>query len=83
MDIRLVDKIECQQCGVCCTVFDISSLGKKEGIPCKFLAPDNGCNNYEARPQVCRGYKPDEICILISTLNSADKIKIVQKIYGL
>jgi Fe-S-cluster containining protein len=76
-------KIDCQQCGVCCTVFDIAALKKKELTPCKYLDENNRCTIYENRPDVCKNYMPDEICMLISTLDKSDKIKVVQKIYGI
>ena len=77
------EKIDCKQCGVCCTVFDISSLNKKAMHPCQYLDEENRCKIYEKRPLVCKNYMPDEICILISTLSKEDKIKVVSKIYGI
>lgn len=70
-------------CGACCVAYDISTLKKPAGTPCKFLQADGKCGNYENRPQVCRSFKPDEICALISTLDFNDKIKVIKKIYGI
>lgn len=79
----MTSTIDCQQCGVCCTAFDISSLKKKEGVRCKHLTTDFRCADYENRPAVCKDFVPDEICILISTLDFEDRLKVVRNIYGL
>jgi hypothetical protein len=72
----------CLKCGVCCIFFDISSLNKKGNTPCAFLDINSGrCNNYENRPNVCRDFKADEICYLLSTLSLEDKLYILAKIY--
>lgn len=70
-------------CGACCVAYDISTLKKPAGAPCKFLCKDGKCGNYESRPKVCRDFRPDEICVLISTLDFEDKVKVIQKIYGI
>lgn len=77
------DEIKCHMCGACCVAYDISTLKKPAGTPCEFLGETGKCTNYENRPQVCRSFKPDEICELISTLSFEDKIKIIHKIYGI
>jgi len=74
-------KIECQLCGTCCIAFDIKEIDKKAGERCKYLSEDNLCTIYETRPWGCKGYKPDELCILVSTLTDEQKVAIYRKIY--
>ncbi len=50
---------------------------------CKYLSKDNLCEIYEDRPDVCKNFMPDEICVLISTLSKDDKLRVVKKIYGI
>ncbi|UOD35576.1 YkgJ family cysteine cluster protein [Deferribacteraceae bacterium V6Fe1] len=76
-------EIKCFMCGACCVAYDISTLKKPAGTPCEFLCKDGKCGNYENRPKVCRDFKPDEICVLISTLDFEDKVKVIQRIYGI
>jgi hypothetical protein len=49
---------------------DISSIGKGVGERCRHLDADNLCGIYELRPDICRRYRPDEICreVLAPTL---------------
>jgi len=76
-------EIKCLMCGACCVAYDISTLNKEAGKPCVYLSDDKKCSNYENRFDVCRGFKPDEICILISSLKFEDKVKVIQNIYGI
>ena len=74
--------MKCLKCGSCCIFFDVSTLNKKANEPCKFLdIPTGKCNNYEDRPEVCRNFKADEICYLISSLNLESKLFILSKVY--
>lgn len=75
-------KIECLMCGSCCVAFDIKALNKEAGVPCVHLTSDNKCGIYEDRPWGCKGYKPDELCVLFSTLSHEDRVKLYRKIYG-
>lgn len=75
-------KIDCLMCGACCTAFDIKEIDKKAGERCKHLSVDNLCGIYENRPWGCKGYKPDELCVLISTLSDEDKVRVYRNIYG-
>ena len=68
---------------MCCTVFEISSLNKPECKVCEYLDNDNLCKIYENRPEVCKNFMPDEICVLISTLPKEEKLYVVKKIYGI
>jgi uncharacterized protein len=58
--------MECQKCGTCCTAPDISTLGKPLGVRCRHLDDTGLCTIYEARPEVCRGYRADGICLEIA-----------------
>lgn len=74
-------KIDCLMCGTCCIAFDIKEIGKKAGERCKHLDKDNKCTIYENRPWGCKGYQPDEICVLVDGMSDEDKMKIFTKIY--
>jgi Fe-S-cluster containining protein len=77
------NSLKCLQCGICCIFFDITSLNKKAFEPCQFLNINTGkCNNYKKRPDVCRDFKADEICYLISSLNKEEKLYILSKVYN-
>lgn len=44
---------------------DIAALDKPLGLVCPHLGPDALCTIYETRPQVCRDYSADEVCVQI------------------
>lgn len=69
-------------CGVCCTVFDVAHINKKQGERCRHLDENNLCKIHETKPWACSGVQPDELCVLISDLSEEDKIKVVKKVYG-
>ncbi len=69
-------------CGTCCTAFDIKEIDKKAGERCRYLSADNLCTIYDKRPWGCKGYRPDELCVLVSTLKDEDKVKVYRNIYG-
>ncbi|MCD8567600.1 MAG: YkgJ family cysteine cluster protein [Geovibrio sp.] len=75
-------EIKCLMCGTCCIAFDISVLGKEAGVPCAHLTADKKCGIYEDRPWGCKGYKPDELCVLFSTLSEEERVRLLRKIYG-
>lgn len=77
----MTEKIDCLLCGTCCTAFDIKEIDKKAGERCKHLSAENLCRIYETRPWGCKGYKPDELCVLVSTLKDEDKVKVYRSIY--
>jgi Fe-S-cluster containining protein len=77
----MTNEIKCLMCGTCCTAFDISEIGKKAGERCSHLSPENMCTIYENRPWGCRGYRPDELCVLVSTLDDEQKVRVFRKIY--
>ncbi len=53
---------ECTRCGACCVAPDIAALDKPLGVRCRHLTADNLCAIYEARPEICRAYRADELC---------------------
>lgn len=57
--------MDCTCCGACCVAPDIAALGKAVGVPCPHLTAEHRCGIYEDRPQVCRDYSADEICVHI------------------
>lgn len=44
---------------------DIAAIDKPLGLVCPHLGPDALCTIYETRPQVCRDYSADEVCVQI------------------
>lgn len=68
-------------CGTCCTAFDIKEIGKLAGERCRYLTEDKKCSIYEKRPWGCKGYQPDELCVLVDTLSDEQKVEIFRKIY--
>lgn len=75
-------EVLCNMCGVCCTAYSISTLNKPAGVTCSKQLKDGKCGDYENRPQVCRDFKADDFCILISTLSFEEKLYIIKKVYG-
>lgn len=75
-------KTDCLMCGICCTAYSISTLNKPAGITCQKQLPDGRCGDYENRPQVCRDFKADDFCVLISTLTREEKLRVIEKVYG-
>jgi hypothetical protein len=54
--MKKMDMGNCGNCTVCCTALNIEALNKPEGVACIYLTPNNGCGNYEHRPQECRDF---------------------------
>lgn len=75
--------MECAQCGTCCVAPDISSLRKPPGVRCRHLGEDHRCLDYERRPQVCRGYRPDELCSLIAAADLEGRVAKYLAIFGI
>lgn len=73
--------IKCLRCGTCCTAFDIKEINKEAGERCKHLSPDNKCTIYEKRPWGCRGYQPDELCVLVDGMEDEQKVSLFRKVY--
>ncbi len=75
--------MDCQRCGTCCAAPDISSLAKPIGVPCSYLDGNNLCSVYSTRPPVCRRYKPDEICNLISAPTLEERVENYLRLFDL
>uniref|UniRef100_A0A831TZ90 YkgJ family cysteine cluster protein n=1 Tax=Geobacter metallireducens TaxID=28232 RepID=A0A831TZ90_GEOME len=75
--------MECLRCGTCCTAPDISTLGKPAGVPCRRLGETGLCTIYDQRPAVCRGYRPDEICLLVAAPTLEERVERYLRLFGL
>ncbi len=75
--------MECLRCSTCCTAPDIKSLLKPLAIPCRFLDSSGLCAIYETRPDVCRSYRPDEICLQVAAPTLAERVKRYLRLFGL
>jgi uncharacterized protein len=75
--------MNCQCCSTCCAAPDISTLGKPLGVKCPHLNQDGLCSIYEDRPEVCRGYMPDEICGMVSAPTLPERVGKYLKLFGL
>jgi uncharacterized protein len=62
---------------------DIRTLGKPLGVRCRQLNDEGLCNLYEERPAVCRGYRPDEICLIIAAPTIEERVGRYLKLFGL
>lgn len=47
---------KCGSCNQCCISFDIPEIGKKAGVPCRYLT-QHGCGIYQNRPPTCRNFQ--------------------------
>ncbi|TYB34178.1 MAG: YkgJ family cysteine cluster protein [Flexistipes sinusarabici] len=77
------ETIECFACGACCVAFSISTFEKESGKACAYLSENGLCGIYSKRPDVCREFVPDEVCVLIQGLPFGEKVEILKKIYGM
>lgn len=81
---------QCGTCAACCVYLKVPSIMKKALTPCHFLkkmdteytcGENNGCTNYDGKPDVCRDYRcswlegygdiedrPDKSGLLIDTM---------------
>jgi hypothetical protein len=78
-----VTAIACFGCGACCVAPDIAALGKALGQPCPHLLPDNRCGQYAQRPQVCRDYSADALCLEIDAPTLDERVAKYLAIFGL
>lgn len=81
MCTKINEKIDCFACGACCVAFSISTLSKDSGEACKNLGKNGLCGIYSERPDVCREFVPDELCVLIQDLPFEKKVEVLRKIY--
>lgn len=72
----------CRMCGACCVAPDIAALAKPMGVPCGFLDSESRCTIYPTRPDVCRRYRPDEICELIAAPTLAARVSNFLRLFG-
>ena len=75
--------MECNQCGTCCVAPDISSIGKNVGERCADLSAEGLCAVYDKRPEVCRRYRPDEICTMIAAPTLTERVARYRALFGL
>jgi uncharacterized protein len=73
----------CRQCGTCCVAPDISTLDKPPGVRCVHLDEGLRCRIYEERPAVCRGYRPDELCILVDAPELDERVRRYLGLFGM
>lgn len=73
----------CTQCGACCVAPDIAALDKPLGLVCPHLGPDALCTIYEQRPQVCRDYAADDLCLKIEAPTLQGRVDKYLALFGL
>lgn len=73
----------CLKCGTCCTAPDIVSLNKMIGERCRHLDDSGLCSIYDQRPDVCRRYRPDEICLQIAAPTLEKRVERYLELFGL
>lgn len=61
----------------------IGSLGKRTGERCRHLTSDLQCAIYEDRPDVCRQYQADEICLMIEAPTLPMRVQNYLDMFGL
>jgi Fe-S-cluster containining protein len=62
---------------------DIAALEKPLGVRCLKLRSDGTCSIYDARPTVCRGYRPDEICKMVAAPTLDQRVANYLELFGL
>jgi len=75
--------MECLKCGTCCVAPDITTLGKPVGVRCRHLDGMGLCTAYDERPAVCRGYRPDEICLLVAAPTVEERVARYLRLFGI
>ena len=75
--------MDCRRCGTCCTAPDIAALRKPLGVRCRHLTDVGSCAIYDSRPAVCRKYRPDELCIMISAPDLEERTSRYLRIFGM
>jgi hypothetical protein len=78
-----VNEIACTRCGACCVAPDIAALDKPLGRPCVHLGEDDLCTIYDRRPEVCRSYQPDALCLAIDGPTRAIRVRKYLAHFGL
>ncbi len=75
--------MDCLRCGTCCTAPDIAALGKPLGVRCSHLDESLRCRIYERRPEVCRNYRPDELCREVTAPTLAERVAKYRDLFEL
>ena len=75
--------MDCLRCGTCCSAPDIKALLKPLGVPCRYLDCSGLCSIYETRPDVCKSYRPDELCLKVSAPTLPERVEKYLKLFGL
>jgi uncharacterized protein len=75
--------MECTRCGACCVAPDIAALDKPLGMRCPHLTADNLCGIYERRPEICRSYRADELCLRIEAPTLDERVRNYLAGFGL
>jgi len=78
-----VPGIECTLCGACCVAPDIAALDKPLGVRCVHLTDGNLCAIYEDRPQICRDYAADSLCLEIAAPTLDERVARYLEKFGL
>jgi Fe-S-cluster containining protein len=47
---------QCGSCSACCTLLEVTDVGKSANEWCKHCDAGNGCTIYDDRPQMCRSF---------------------------
>lgn len=53
---------------------DIAALDKPLGLRCPHLTSENLCAIYERRPQICREYQPDQVCLMVEAPTLEERV---------
>ncbi|MCU0661136.1 MAG: YkgJ family cysteine cluster protein [Myxococcota bacterium] len=73
----------CRRCSACCVAPDIAALHKPLGRRCEHLQSDGLCGIYETRPDICRRYRPDELCDTIAAPTLDERVRNYLTVFGL
>ncbi|MBS2023264.1 MAG: YkgJ family cysteine cluster protein [Deltaproteobacteria bacterium] len=75
--------MECTLCGACCVAPDIAAIDKPLGIRCAHLTADNLCGVYEDRPDICKSYAADKLCLEIAAPTLEERVHNYLAKFGL
>lgn len=75
--------MDCTRCGACCVAPDIAALDKPLGVRCPHLTADNLCGIYDRRPDICRAYQADELCVRIAAPTLEQRVRNYLAEFGL
>jgi Fe-S-cluster containining protein len=75
--------MECTRCGACCVAPDIAALDKPLGMRCPHLTANNLCGIYDRRPEICRSYRADDLCVRIAAPTLEERVRKYLAEFGL